>query len=1095
MKFSEMPEEFRKKLLEGEAAVFPVPSTVLSTNENTREVSLDQPESHWRFDDFQQFLGGRLQVEAQGVLSHVSPPRIVLYNVVFDENVDLRDGRTPSGGPLPALEFHNCEFKKGFCADGARLERLMFRCCHFTAQEDVDSVPWPKNYECKTPANRRMEGAEKQQAADTESPEEAKTTEAITAYLFPMRAPQNCISLRNCRIETELHVAQLSPFGNGKKQGLLTIDAFAIRVGTNIRISDTTLRAQHGESHDLSVDAHYALNLATAIVSGDIMLRPAVVLEGGLRLRDAQVGGSIWMDGLKSTHGENHNSKANLFVKGKTPRFPILMDTIDVQGNVLLHGARIEGAISLMHANLVGRLTLSMDKAETVGMTGATVKGIVEIEAETPWFESSQLIVQGPAILRCRGLRRFNLYGATISGDLDVTGCVFEQSDFLDKPELVIQRKLTCYKDAIYIEARWAVADWLQDFAFLVFERPVLTGNASELKIPDYPGQVFWLNGDSNIFHQLNAQGALQLEKGEDSTEEARVREYLELFCASVWGEEGSFAIVRTKEYLPQRFQTGEVEGFNPDLLTVPIRTITVLPEGTGETQAGKAPVGQKAWEADAYVRYSNFLFKAIFRLETDGRVEMKEDQPIVEYADGDAVFSVFCVGPKDPSKRGTRVIPTDFADQYHPDLHWEKNPNSDVAPSVLEGLHKIIASGKLLRPVYADLRGASCKILKDWDYNPSTTPEKRSNTESKGEEFNKASSESSIRLVWPLQTTYITEFNYRQLDPGKANISGALDSVRKAWVRGETPIPESDGLSGLLFLGSLGLLGLLLLFSLDSASYLPPRPAEGNSYWFGFKSLAILCVLAGVSIGCIWMVRRKRLVPVERSPSFDTQPYAHLAAVLRERGNDDFARLIESEKLWQEVEHRARSGDIRSWVTKQILWRPYRVMFGLGLSPSRAFTSLLLFWFLGWASVQLLSYNDMLRASVSWVAPAVIQKPHGKREPAQLGVLSGKGQEEDGRAEADFSCQESIEPSLYAFELMMPIINLHQESRCEIRSSPAIPESKNNEPEWHVTYPWDLLKCGWFWEYAKAVYMLIGSIITSLALLTFSGIARRWEH
>ena len=32
-------------------------------------------------------------------------------------------------------------------------------------------------------------------------------------------------------------------------------------------------------------------------------------------------------------------------------------------------------------------------------------------------------------------------------------------------------------------------------------------------------------------------------------------------------------------------------------------------------------------------------------------------------------------------------------------------------------------------------------------------------------------------------------------------------------------------------------------------------------------------------------------------------------------------------------------------------------------------------------------------------------------------------------------------------------------------------------------------------WEYGKALYMLVGSVVSSLALLTFSGIARRWEH
>ena len=43
----------------------------------------------------------------------------------FDDRVDLSDC-TCSGGALPSLEFEDCLFPKGFCADHAIIRRLSF---------------------------------------------------------------------------------------------------------------------------------------------------------------------------------------------------------------------------------------------------------------------------------------------------------------------------------------------------------------------------------------------------------------------------------------------------------------------------------------------------------------------------------------------------------------------------------------------------------------------------------------------------------------------------------------------------------------------------------------------------------------------------------------------------------------------------------------------------------------------------------------------------------------------------------------------------------------------------------------------------------
>jgi hypothetical protein len=62
-----------------------------------------------------------------------------VQNAIFAEQLNLQDGCRP-GGSLPALEFLNCEFKNGFCADGARIERVKFKNCLFVAEEKPENT-------------------------------------------------------------------------------------------------------------------------------------------------------------------------------------------------------------------------------------------------------------------------------------------------------------------------------------------------------------------------------------------------------------------------------------------------------------------------------------------------------------------------------------------------------------------------------------------------------------------------------------------------------------------------------------------------------------------------------------------------------------------------------------------------------------------------------------------------------------------------------------------------------------------------------------------------------------------------------------------
>jgi hypothetical protein len=66
--------------------------------------------------------------------------------------------------------------------------------------------------------------------------------------------------------------------------------------------------------------------------------------------------------------------------------------------------------------------------------------------------------------------------------------------------------------------------------------------------------------------------------------------------------------------------------------------------------------------------------------------------------------------------------------------------------------------------------------------------------------------------------------------------------------------------------------------------------------------------------------------------------------------------------------------------------------------------------------------------------------------------------------------CKKEIEPFIYALDVFVPALDLGQEGRCSVTT----------EPEGQV------------WRGAFTAYSILGWIVTSLTILTISGILRR---
>jgi len=124
--------------------------------------------------------------------------------------------------------------------------------------------------------------------------------------------------------------------------------------------------------------------------------------------------------------------------------------------------------------------------------------------------------------------------------------------------------------------------------------------------------------------------------------------------------------------------------------------------------------------------------------------------------------------------------------------------------------------------------------------------------------------------------------------------------------------------------------------------------------------------------------------------------------------------------------------------------------------------------WLLGVGGTYLLSGRGLLVANVNTTVPAGLEGDKVVQVFASPPSKLSKP-----------PCGDSIVPALYAAELIIPVLNLHQVGQCEIG------RADRPSDDWVV----------WTWEIVRAFYLFFATIGTSLAFLTFSGIARRWER
>ena len=174
------------------------------------------------------------------------------------------------------------------------------------------------------------------------------------------------------------------------------------------------------------------------------------------------------------------------------------------------------------------------------------------------------------------------------------------------------------------------------------------------------------------------------------------------------------------------------------------------------------------------------------------------------------------------------------------------------------------------------------------------------------------------------------------------------------------------------------------------------------------------------------------------------------------------------------------------SWLADLVL----RVCFGYLRRPLRAIVTLMIAFLIGWWGVHRANQTGESMFVVDAEPVAGVTLTHA------VGELMGS--EHNPGAHRDIPCRPTLIEPLYALDVLIPLIDLREESRCEVRRLPqdGWPEPPHAD---EITSPLELVDAlpeltrrnHHFWAVLKVLYAIAGWFIVSLALLTFMQVNR----
>jgi len=235
---------------------------------------------------------------------------------------------------------------------------------------------------------------------------------------------------------------------------------------------------------------------------------------------------------------------------------------------------------------------------------------------------------------------------------------------------------------------------------------------------------------------------------------------------------------------------------------------------------------------------------------------------------------------------------------------------------------------------------------------------------------------------------------------------------------------------------------------------------------------------------------------------TYRAQPYEHLAKVLDDQGWNEDSRHILMLKL-------ELDGKWVPWLLRPLHWL-FGLFFGFGLAHRKSIAVLVLYLVIGGFLFRYASDNHILVIDQN---PVTTMVAHRKAVSEKLtGVETGQAAipkvPDIALDTSDIDCAGTISPWIYALDSAIPFLDLREHQRCTIRS-PApqssvfkwtniqIPASRYVKLPWidfAIDLPilWSIDSVELLWRYIRAFYTAFGWVITSVAVLTLTGVLRR---
>lgn len=876
---------------------------------------------------------------------------VVLVDAVVDGDVQL-DGLQP----LTAA-----------CWVNARGLRVGGR---FTARRAKLSLLEPKQAESPEAKPPKTESPEAE-PPDTESPSAAGNDGGPTDYLArgaldlseariegslifqPPFVVAGGICVRNAIVGGDIQMAGADLTANGIRDDWDALDAQLIDVKGAVFLSD----------RNDPLTARGSLHMAGSRIAGGLFIANAKVTHAPdgpdsakLNLRSATISGSVWIANAEIALTELGAADVGSLLLLGTVASSLLAPSLRSRGDVTLCGALSD--VELSNAEIGGDLKLGngeRDAPDAIPLSLTSLKG-------------SELNLRLPQ--------------ARVAGELNVLAGINTVNSVPDfdlepgkRPIRMRETDLSCYSGWRLVQALLATrtpAATLNREANAAVPFPSGFGFAvvDYLYLPGSDRAPILLDGKSNPIHDLNASGALWLDT------EDKVSAYVEFFCAHVWGDEGPFWTAGAPEVLPLAVE------------------------------------GAWAWAVKTDVVYGWGRFRATFRVEWSGQIEMTDDEPLSESA----------------SSAQSRL--------YRPPVRWYPRQS-------------LLADGWPAADRWPPLDNW---VEIDFRTRPSEARH------------------AFARLSPSIETKYRLRHT---ITLSGARAACLADDHGQRWFgRGERDgalPPPLDDLPPV----HLRLNG----FTYDRLRLRHERStARATKTDFGAQSSAMKQIVDPTEERKIWLRAQFDDYPPSEE-DYRSHPYQQLASVLRSMGDHATADDIAFERLCLEkvkltpppvASVKATSSRRRFRQFRRRVGRPIRhglwfgliqIPIGFGLRPWRAVTTCAVIWAAGVLALILLSGN--LKADTSSSAALT------KGAPMQ-----------------EVACGDHINKFLYPLDVMIPFIDLGQESRCRFAYSPGTTAS------WWRFWRWT--RENWWLTLANGLYAIAGWAAITGLLFTLSGVVRR---